>query len=198
MCGGAKQPAAAFAENVERINMALSAVQSALDAQERMIECLLGDTVVVPASAAPPAGASTRAARPADVAPNATPDVAPDVTPGLAAEQGPAAGQSRPPAPVLDSGCRQALALLTPREREVLVLVAQGKSNRQVANSLGISEKTVKNHLSALFSKIGAADRTQAVVFGIRGGVVAISDGPGIVLPFSAPEERAEPPGPSA
>ncbi|WP_267244883.1 response regulator transcription factor [Streptomyces sp. PR69] len=163
-CGGPAQPAAAFAENVERINVALSAVQSALDAQERMIECLLGDAVP---------------GRPDE----------PD-------EPAPAAERSRQPVvPVLDSGCRQALDLLTPREREVLILVAQGKSNRQVANALGISEKTVKNHLSALFSKIGAADRTQAVVFGIRGGVVEICDGPGIVLPFSTPEGRAEPPG---
>ncbi len=73
-----------------------------------------------------------------------------------------------------DVSVKQALSLLTPREREVLGLVAQGKSNRQVANSLEISEKTVKNHLSAVFSKVGAADRTQAVVFGIRGGLVRI------------------------
>ncbi|MEU7132510.1 response regulator transcription factor [Streptomyces sp. NPDC046261] len=73
-----------------------------------------------------------------------------------------------------DVSVKQALSLLTPREREVLGLVAQGKSNRQVASSLEISEKTVKNHLSAVFSKVGAADRTQAVVFGIRGGLVRI------------------------
>lgn len=73
-----------------------------------------------------------------------------------------------------DATVRKALALLTPRECEVLGLVAQGKSNRQVANSLDISEKTVKNHLSAIFSKVGASDRTQAVVFGIRGGLVPL------------------------
>lgn len=69
---------------------------------------------------------------------------------------------------------REALALLTTREREILVLIAQGNSNRQVAKELGISEKTVKNHLSAVFAKIGASDRTQAVVMGIRCGFIHI------------------------
>ncbi|MBB4891177.1 DNA-binding NarL/FixJ family response regulator [Streptomyces olivoverticillatus] len=73
----------------------------------------------------------------------------------------------------------RALSLLTPREREVLELVAQGKSNRQVASSLDIAEKTVKNHLSAVFAKVGAADRTQAVVFGIRGGIAISGAGAG-------------------
>ncbi|MEU4179571.1 LuxR C-terminal-related transcriptional regulator [Streptomyces sp. NPDC026589] len=69
---------------------------------------------------------------------------------------------------------REALALLTNREREILVLIAQGNANRQVAKELGISEKTVKNHLSAVFAKIGASDRTQAVVMGIRCGFLHI------------------------
>lgn len=75
-----------------------------------------------------------------------------------------------------DPSCREPLSLLTAREREVLVLVSQGKSNRRVASSLGISEKTVRNHLSAVFSKVGASDRTQAVVMGIRGGIVSIGE----------------------
>ncbi|MFE9255368.1 response regulator transcription factor [Streptomyces sp. NPDC006879] len=169
-CGQPAQPVAAFAENVQRINVALSAVQNALDAQERMIEGLLVDPAVPTRSRYNHGGV--------------------DRTPTSGSSS------SRP----LDAAHRQALALLTPREREVLVLVAQGKSNRQVANFLRISEKTVKNHLSALFSKIGASDRTQAVVFGIRGGVVTIGESPGIVRPFSsAPEEpwdeRSDPPG---
>ncbi|MFF1558271.1 response regulator transcription factor [Streptomyces sp. NPDC058279] len=80
---------------------------------------------------------------------------------------------SPPPTPATS---REPLSLLTAREREILVLVSQGKSNRRVASSLGISEKTVRNHLSAVFSKVGASDRTQAVVMGIRGGIVSIGE----------------------
>ncbi|MGR4879917.1 LuxR C-terminal-related transcriptional regulator [Streptomyces sp. LARHCF249] len=75
-----------------------------------------------------------------------------------------------------DPTSREPLSSLTAREREILVLVSQGKSNRRVASSLGISEKTVRNHLSAVFSKVGASDRTQAVVMGIRGGIVSIGE----------------------
>lgn len=71
---------------------------------------------------------------------------------------------------------REALALLTARERQILVLISQGNSNRGVAKALGISEKTVKNHLSAVFMKVGASDRTQAVVMGIRSGIVSIGE----------------------
>ncbi|MFD9339721.1 response regulator transcription factor [Streptomyces sp. NPDC060028] len=81
-----------------------------------------------------------------------------------------------PSPPPTAPACREPLSLLTAREREVLVLVSQGKSNRRVASSLGISEKTVRNHLSAVFSKVGASDRTQAVVMGIRSGIVSIGD----------------------
>jgi DNA-binding NarL/FixJ family response regulator len=71
---------------------------------------------------------------------------------------------------------REALALLTARERQILVLISRGNSNRRVAKALGISEKTVKNHLSAVFTKVGASDRTQAVVMGIRSGIVSIGE----------------------
>ncbi|MEU9236299.1 helix-turn-helix domain-containing protein [Streptomyces subrutilus] len=81
-------------------------------------------------------------------------------------------GADRPAEPT----SREPLSSLTAREREILVLVSQGKSNRRVASSLGISEKTVRNHLSAVFSKVGASDRTQAVVMGIRGGIVSIGE----------------------
>ncbi|WP_052229722.1 LuxR C-terminal-related transcriptional regulator [Streptomyces sp. CT34] len=71
---------------------------------------------------------------------------------------------------------RAALDLLTARERQILVLVSQGNSNRRVARALGISEKTVKNHLSAVFTKVGVSDRTQAVVLGIRSGIVSLDE----------------------
>jgi DNA-binding CsgD family transcriptional regulator len=57
------------------------------------------------------------------------------------------------------------LAALTPREREILDLVAGGSSNQQIAGQLFISEKTVRNHLTAIFDKIGVSSRSQAIVY---------------------------------
>lgn len=57
------------------------------------------------------------------------------------------------------------LAALTSREREILDLVAGGASNQQIAGKLFISEKTVRNHLTAVFEKIGVSSRSQAIVF---------------------------------
>ena len=61
---------------------------------------------------------------------------------------------------------------LTAREREVLVLVASGLSNKQIARRLGISEKTVKSHLTSVFDRVGAADRTQAALWAQRHGLL--------------------------
>lgn len=57
---------------------------------------------------------------------------------------------------------------LTPREREVLVLVRAGLANKQIARRLGISERTVKAHLTSTFGRIGVVDRTQAAVWAER------------------------------
>lgn len=57
---------------------------------------------------------------------------------------------------------------LTEREVEVLRLVAHGESNRSIARKLFISEKTVKNHLTNIFQKIGVSDRTQAALYAIK------------------------------
>jgi DNA-binding NarL/FixJ family response regulator len=57
---------------------------------------------------------------------------------------------------------------LTPRESEVLARIAEGKSNREIARQLHLSEKTVKAHVSAVLSKIGVQDRTQAAVYAVR------------------------------
>jgi len=57
------------------------------------------------------------------------------------------------------------LAMLTVREREILDLVASGASNQEIAEQLFISEKTVRNHLTAIFDKIGVTSRSQAIVF---------------------------------
>jgi DNA-binding NarL/FixJ family response regulator len=61
---------------------------------------------------------------------------------------------------------------LTPRETEVLRLIARGLSNRLIARELVLSEKTVKAHLSAIFGKLGVADRTQAALYAVRSGLV--------------------------
>lgn len=60
---------------------------------------------------------------------------------------------------------------LSPREREVLALVAEGMPNKLIARRLGISEKTVKAHLTSVFRAIGVDDRTQAAVWAMRNGV---------------------------
>lgn len=60
------------------------------------------------------------------------------------------------------------MAALTSREREVLTLLADGRSNREIARALGVSEKTVKTHVSAVLAKLGVADRTQAALLAVR------------------------------
>lgn len=66
------------------------------------------------------------------------------------------------------------LEALTDREHEVLELVADGLSNRDIAGALAISEHTVKFHLAAIFGKLGASTRTEAVHRGLRHGVIEI------------------------
>ena len=68
---------------------------------------------------------------------------------------------------------------LSPREREVLALVAEGLPNKLIARRLGISEKTVKAHLTSVFRTIGVDDRTQAAVWAMRNGVAEPPGPPG-------------------
>jgi DNA-binding NarL/FixJ family response regulator len=77
---------------------------------------------------------------------------------------------------VARGGGGRAVDELTPREREVLALLARGLTNRQLADALFVSEKTVKTHVSSILSKLHLADRTQAALFAVRHGM--------------APEER--------
>ncbi len=67
----------------------------------------------------------------------------------------------RPPPP-------DPLRPLSPREREVLALIARGHSNRQIARDLAIGEQTVKTHVRSILAKLGLQDRVQAVIFALR------------------------------
>ncbi|GIH80407.1 response regulator [Planobispora longispora] len=81
------------------------------------------------------------------------------------------AGRDRPeradPAP----SRAEPVAPLTDREREVLVLIASGRSNREIARDLAVAEKTVKTHVSNVLMKLGVQDRTQAALYAVRHGL---------------------------
>ncbi len=66
------------------------------------------------------------------------------------------------------------LSSLTNRELEVLVQVANGMFNKEIATNLNISERTVKNHISNIFKKIDVSDRTQAAVFAIKNNIIKL------------------------
>lgn len=72
---------------------------------------------------------------------------------------------------------REFVGALTGREVEVLERVAQGQSNKRVAESLGLSEGTVKNHVNRIMEKLGAKDRTHAVTLALQRGFIHLDDG---------------------
>ncbi len=75
------------------------------------------------------------------------------------------AAMAEPPEPA--TGAR-----LTARERDVLELIGEGRSNKRIALELGISEKTVKTHVGHVLAKLGASDRTQAAMLAVRAGLL--------------------------
>ena len=98
--------------------------------------------------------------------------LAPTVTKRLIAEF--ARQRPRPADPAQGSG---ALGALTPRETEVLRLIAGGLSNPEIAKRLVVTEETVKTHVSRILSKLGLRDRTQAVVAAYESGLVVPGTG---------------------
>ncbi len=70
----------------------------------------------------------------------------------------------------------QIFSPLTPRELEILETVARGQSNKEIARTLGISDQTVKNHVTAILRKLAVNDRTQAVIQAIRHGWVKLEE----------------------
>jgi two-component system response regulator DevR len=66
------------------------------------------------------------------------------------------------------SASRDALAVLSPQERKVLALIAEGQTNKEVASAMGLAEKTVKNYLSNIFEKLHVSRRSQAAAMFVR------------------------------
>jgi two-component system, NarL family, response regulator YdfI len=74
-----------------------------------------------------------------------------------------------PPSPVPPS-----YENLTPRENEVLAMLAEGLANREIADRLGVSDHTIKFHISSILDKLGASTRTEAVTLGLRMGLIVL------------------------
>lgn len=73
---------------------------------------------------------------------------------------------------------RQAFENLTVREQQVLALIARGHDNDQIAAALGLSEKTVRNHVTVILDKLGVANRAQAAVYALQHGIHDVVDLP--------------------
>ncbi|MCK5736778.1 MAG: response regulator transcription factor, partial [Spirochaetaceae bacterium] len=65
---------------------------------------------------------------------------------------------------------------IRPREKQILLLIARGLSNADIAAELYLSEGTIRNYASALFSRLGVADRTQAAIAALRYGIISLED----------------------
>jgi DNA-binding NarL/FixJ family response regulator len=83
----------------------------------------------------------------------------------------PRAARDHPPSGVAPAAHQAPLVHLSAREREILSLVCRGMSNKQIASSLFVATKTVKYHLTNIFAKLGASNRTEACAIGLKHGL---------------------------
>ena len=81
---------------------------------------------------------------------------------------------SRYPRDGRGSACSESAGELTPREIDVLLLIVDGRSNRQISTELRISGHTVRNHIQSIFRKLGVGSRTRAVVVAVRQGLIEV------------------------
>jgi two-component system, NarL family, response regulator LiaR len=71
---------------------------------------------------------------------------------------------------------RDPLDELSPRELDVLKAMSRGRSNREIARELSVTEETVKSHVSSILAKLGLSDRTQAAIFGLQHHLVPLDE----------------------
>lgn len=74
-----------------------------------------------------------------------------------------------------DKGAAGSDELISSREKQILSYVAQGQTNKRIATELGISEQTVKNHVTSVLRRLHAKDRTEAVVIAIKQGLISVA-----------------------
>ncbi len=97
--------------------------------------------------------------------------LAPEITAQMLPHLGRLAGDLEGSKPTAPSAPTERLALLTERERAILALLAQGRTNQEISEAMLISIGTVKNHISNILSKLGVRDRTQAALWALQQGL---------------------------
>jgi DNA-binding NarL/FixJ family response regulator len=101
-------------------------------------------------------------------------------------DEGTGGGSSEPAADHSSANAADQAPSLTDRQLEILVHVARGRTNREIGSVLGISERTVRNHMRTINKKLSTGDRTRAVVIAIESGWIPIP-----ILPETQPGEEA-------
>jgi DNA-binding NarL/FixJ family response regulator len=134
---------------------------------------ILGDSMT-PATSADALRAGIRAALPGDISPQQLLAALQAVAGGLLVLHPAFASASVPARPASPPALDELAESLTPRELEVLQMLAAGLSNKQIATRLNISEHTAKFHVASILGKLRAATRTEAVSLGIRRGLVLL------------------------